>query len=265
MRMTRIAGVLIASLVTAALTTGGSPAHAAGATPDPAIARLPATTITVSAAASLSDVFPVIGRAFTKRYPNIRVAFNFAASNALVEQLRAGAPVDVIATASEPTMWKAVNAGWAGRPVLFARNSMAVALPKGNPGRVRSLDSLADPAVTVAVCNVAVPCGTAARDLLARNRITVNPVTRELDVRAVLAKVEADEVDAGIVYVTDIRAAGASIASLPIPASRNVTTTYPIATVTSSQQPQASRAFIDYVRGSSSAQGILRAWGFAKP
>lgn len=264
-RATRLAGVLAGALVCVSLATGGSPAHAADVAPDPAIARLPATTITVSAAASLSDVFPVIGRAFTKRYPNIRVAFNFGASNALVEQLRAGAPVDVIATASEPTMWKATDAGWAGRPVLFARNSMAVALPKGNPGRVRTLASLADPSVTVAMCNVAVPCGAATRDLLARNRLSVNPVTRELDVRAVLAKVEADEVDAGIVYVTDIRAAGASIASLPIPAARNVTTTYPIATVTSSEQPQAARAFVDYVRNSSSAQGILRAWGFARP
>ena len=258
----------IGSLVAAVALIATAPLASATTrsdSPDPRIAALPRTTITVSAAASLTDVFPVIARAFSTRYPNINVTFNFAGSNALVEQLRSGAPVDVIATASEPTMWKAVDAGWANRPVLFAKNAMAVALPRGNPGRVRTLGSLADPSVSVALCNVAVPCGAATRDLLARNGLSVNPVTKELDVRAVLAKVEADEVDAGIVYVTDIRAAGARISSLLIPASRNVTTTYPIATVSSSAHPQAARAFVDYVRNSTSAQGILRAWGFGRP
>lgn len=249
------------------MLTAATPASATGSAdaPDPRIAALPPTTITVSAAASLTDVFPVIGRAFSTRYPNITVTFNFGGSNALVEQLRAGAPVDVIATASEPTMWKAVNAGWASTPVLFAKNTMAVALPKGNPARIRSLAGLANASVKVAVCNAAVPCGAATRDLLARNGLTLTPVTKELDVRAVLGKVEADEVDAGIVYVTDIRAAGASISSILIPPARNVTTTYPIATVSASRNWAAANAFVSYVRTSPSAQGILRAWGFAKP
>lgn len=261
----RSALALLTAVAATALLSAGPAAAASSTRPDPSVARLPATTITVAAAASLTDVFPVIARAFSKRYPNITVTFTFAGSSALVEQLRAGAPVDVIATASEPTMGKAVSAGWASTPVVFARNSMAVALPKGNPGRVRSLASLADPGVTVAVCNAAVPCGAATADLLARNGLTVNPVTKELDVRAVLAKVEADEVDAGIVYVTDIRAAGARISSLLIPAGRNVTTAYPIARVSYSTKQAAADAFIQYVRSSPSAQGILRAWGFAKP
>ena len=102
-------------------------------------------TITVSAAASLTDVFPVIARAFMKKYPGTTVKFNFGGSSALVEQINAGAPVDVLATASEPTMWKAVNAGHAGVPLLFAKNTMAIAMPPGNPKGIRSLSDLHRP------------------------------------------------------------------------------------------------------------------------
>ena len=90
-------------------------------------------------------------------------------------------------------------------------------------------------------------------------------MTRELDVRQVLGKVMADEVDAGIVYVTDVRAAGAKVRSVTIAPSNNVTTTYPIATVADARNPVGASAFVSYVRFSTSAQGILRAFGFAKP
>ncbi len=104
-------------------------------------------TITVSAAASLTDVFPVIAQAFMKKYPGTTVKLNFGGSSALVEQINAGAPVDVLATASEPTMWKAVNAGHAGVPLLFAKNTMAIAMPPGNPkGISRSCPTCRTPA-----------------------------------------------------------------------------------------------------------------------
>jgi molybdate transport system substrate-binding protein len=230
----------------------------------PAVMR-PTGTITVSAASSLTDVLPVIAKAFMKKFPGTTVRFNFGGSSTLVEQINAGAPVDVLATASEPTMWKAVTAGHAGLPLLFAKNTMAIAMPSDNPANIASLADLTRPDVLVAVCDVAVPCGSAARDLFKRNNIVVNPVTRELDVRSVLGKVLSGEVDAGIVYATDVRAAGTRISSVPIPAASNVTTTYPIATVVDSANPVTARAFVAYVRYTSSAQGILRAFGFAKP
>ena len=257
--------MVFVGVATTMLITLITPAHGSEQNrPDPAVARLPATTLTVSAAASLTDVFPVIAEAFSTRYPNITIRFNFAGSNALVEQLRAGAPVDVLATASESTMWTAVNIGWAARPWLFARNSLVIATPRGNPARIRTVRDLTRPGIQVATCAEAVPCGTAANELFARNDITVRPVTRELDVRAVLGKVIADQVDAGIVYATDARSAGKNVTTVRIPAADNVTVTYPIATVRSAKHQVAANAFVHFVRFSPSAQRILRAWGFER-
>ena len=263
----KLSRLLAVSAATAALIA--TPLAGAGssvAAPDRP-AALPRVTgvVTVSAAASLTDVFPVIAKAFEKKYPGTTVKFNFGGSSALVEQINAGAPVDVLATASETTMWKAVNAGHVGIPLLFAKNTMAIAMPPGNPKGITQLSDLAKPDVKVAVCAVAVPCGAAARDLFKLNGITVKPVTQELDVRAVLGKVMADEVDAGVVYVTDVKAVGNKVTSVTIPSAQNVTTTYPIATVVGAPNVVAARAFVAYVRYTPSAQGILRAYGFAKP
>ena len=260
MRLTRLIAALAVTMGVAATVAAGasaSPASVASATPS--------GTITVSAAASLTDVMPVIARAFEKRFPGTTVQFNFGGSSQLVEQVNAGAPVDVLITASEPTMWKAVDAGTVGRPLLIAKNTMAIAMPPGNPAGVRSLQDLQNPSVRTAACAVTVPCGAAAKALFALNGVTVRPVTQELDVRAVLGKVMADEVDAGIVYVTDVRAAGAKVTSVAIPAAKNVTTTYPIARVIAAPNPTAAASFVAYVRYTPSAQGILRAYGFARP
>lgn len=233
--------------------------------PNPYVQSIPTTTITVSAAASLTDVLPVIAEAFTRRYPQLSVTFNFGSSNSLVEQVRAGAPVDVLATADEASMWRATNANLTGPPILFARNTMAIATPKGNPAGIGDLADLQKPAVTVAVCAPQVPCGRLAAELFAKNSLTVAPVTKEIDVRSVLGKVIADQVDAGIVYATDVKAFPDDVTGIAIPAARNVLTNYPIATVAESKNPRAAKAFVDYVRYSSSAQRILRAWGFSKP
>ena len=180
----------------------------------------PQGVIVVSAAASLTDVLPVIAAGFEKRYPGTSVRFNFGGSPQLVEQVNAGAPVDVLATASEASM------------------------------------ATRQDAATHAQVNTS---------LLALNRLTVKPVTLELDVRSVLGKVMADEVDAGIVYVTDVRAAGRKVTSIVIPASQNISTTYPIAIVVSAPNPVGAAAFASYVRYTTSAQETLRAYGFAKP
>lgn len=255
--------LVIAALT--ALTLASVPAVASDNSPKPSVQRLPPTTITVSAAASLSNVFPVIGNAFTKRYPNIAVKFNFGPSNGLVEQIRAGAPVDVLATADETSMLGATDDGLTVRPIVFARNTMMIAVPKGNPARIRSVFDLQRRNVSVAVCNPQVPCGRLATQVMEKSSLTVTPVSREVDVRGVLGKVIADEVDAGIVYATDVKAFPQDVDGIAIPMAQNVVTTYPIARVSDSRNPAAADAFVDYVRFSSSAQQILRAWGFSKP
>lgn len=260
--MKRRFGLAAAVSIVLIAVSGPIPSTAA---PTPAPSPAPSGSITVSAAASLTDVFPVIAAAFMKKYPGTSVKFNFAGSSTLVQQVLAGAPVDVLATASEPTMWTAVNAGRVGTPLLFARNTMAIAMPPGNQAKIVGLSSLARDGVLVAQCAVSVPCGAAARDLLAKNGVAVKPVTVELDVRGVLAKVMAGEVDAGIVYVTDVKSVGPKVASIAIPSALNVATTYPIAPVTGGANPTAAQAFVNYVRFTPSAQGILRAYGFAKP
>lgn len=227
--------------------------------------NVPTGTITVSAAASLTDVLPVIARAFEKRFPGTTVRFNFAGSSALVEQVIAGAPVDVLITASEPTMARAVSADMVARPLLIARNTMAIAMPPDNPARITSLQDLQRPGVITAVCAAQVPCGAATQELLRINGVSMTPATLELDVRAVLGKVMSGEVDAGIVYATDVRAAGTKVASVSIPSARNVTTTYPMARVVTGPNTIGGNAFVSYVRYTPSAQGILRAYGFARP
>ena len=255
----RVRSLAAASCAALALAITAPAVAAPTATPGPT------GTITVSAAASLTDVFPVIAAAFMKRFPGTSVKFNFGGSSALVQQVLAGAPVDVLATASEATMWKATNAGAVGRPLLFAKNSMAVVMPKDNPAGISRLSDLTRPGVLVGVCAVQVPCGAAAGDLLAKNSLTLRPVTLELDVRALLSKVVSGDLDAGIVYVTDVRAALDQVSSVAIPSHLNVLTTYPIAAVVDAPNPTAAAAFVAYVRYTPSAQGILRAYGFAKP
>ena len=253
-RTVAVVGCLLLTLTTSAR------AGAAGAA-----SVTPTGPITVSAASSLTDVLPVIAASFAKRFPGVTVRFNFGGSSALVEQIKMGAPVDVLATASVPTMWSAVSAGQVANPVTFASNSMAIVTPGGNPAGITSIWDLSRPGVLVAACAIAVPCGSAARDLFAKNKVSVKPATLELDVRSVLGKVVSGEVDAGIVYVTDARSVGTKVSSIQIVPAANVTTVYPMAVVIGTSNPVTAKAFVDYVRDSLAAQGILRAYGFAKP
>jgi len=219
-----------------------------------------ATTITVSAAASLTDAFTEIGEAFTEANPGIEVRFNFAGSSTLAEQINAGAPVDVFAAASSLSMDRARDA--LAEPTLFASNSLAIAAPAGNPAGIVSLADLQDPNVTFIVCAVQVPCGAATEALLERNGLEVTPSSLEPDVRAVLTKVIADEADAGIVYRTDTAAAGDQVEQIAIADEVNVINHYPIAATKAA--PQAADAFVDFVL-SESGQQILRTWEFASP
>jgi molybdate transport system substrate-binding protein len=228
-------------------------------------ATKPNAGLTVSAASSLTDVFPVIADAFKKRYPDTEINFNFAGSSTIMNQVLAGAPVDVIATASEPTMQIGVDSQQVLRPLIFARNSMTIAVPAGNPANIKSLADLQRSGLLLGVCDPVVPCGASAVEIFAKNKLNVTPVTRELDVRALLGKVISGDLDAGIVYITDVKAAGSKMEFVEIPVKENVMTTYPIAMVLATENSELSNRFVNFVRFSTTSQAILRAFGFAKP
>ena len=218
------------------------------------------SVITVSAAASLSDAFTEIGEVFEERNPEVTVRFNFAGSSTLAEQINSGAPVDVFAAASDEAMERAQSE--LEEPRQFAVNALAIAVPPGNPAGITSLQDLEQPSVTLVVCDAPVPCGAAALALFDRNNLDITPSSLEPDVRAVLTKVITDEVDAGIVYRSDVRAAGDQVESIEIPDPSNVSTIYPIAIVKGSQP--TARNFMDFVL-SDEGQSILREWGFGSP
>lgn len=216
--------------------------------------------ITVSAAASLTEAFTEIGEAFEERNPGVTVRFNFAGSSTLAEQINSGAPVDVFASASDAAMDRAQDA--LDERVPFASNTLAIVVPPGNPAGITALEDLAQSSVTLVICDAPVPCGAAAMSLIDKNELGVTPASLEPDVRAVLTKVITDEADAGIVYLSDVLAAGTRVESIEIPDSSNVTTTYPIAIVNSASP--AARDFMEFVLGPD-GQAIMRKWGFGTP
>lgn len=221
-------------------------------------------TIRVFAASSLTGSFTELGKEFEKQHPGTTVEFNFGASSDLATQITNGAPADVFASASPTNMDQVVSAGDAHDPRPFAVNTMEIAVPPANPGRVHRLADLARAGVKVAVCQAQVPCGVVAAKVFHNAGITVHPATEEVDVKSVLTKVSVGEVDAGIVYVTDVRAAGDQVRGVRIPSSVNATTRYPIATVGSSKNTATARAFERLVL-SAHGQDVLAKAGFGKP
>jgi len=221
-------------------------------------------TVTVFAAASLQQAFTTLGQQFEAAHPGTKVAFNFGPSSGLATQITAGAPADVYASASTKNMDQVVKAAAATSPTDFASNTMEIAVPDKNPAGVTGLSDLVKPAVKVALCQVAVPCGGTAAKVFTNAKIVVTPVTQEIDVKAVLAKVTLGEVDAGVVYVTDVRAAGGKVKGIQIPANVNASTVYPIATLTKAPNKATGAAFTEYVLSQDGAR-VLSADGFAKP
>jgi molybdate transport system substrate-binding protein len=221
-------------------------------------------TINVFAAASLQEAFTTLGKQFEAAHPGTKVVFNFGPSSGLATQINQGAPADVFASASTKNMDRVVKAAAATSPTNFASNVMEIAVPPSNPAHVTQLSDLAKPAVKVALCQKAVPCGVTAVKVFKNAKITVTPVTEEVDVKSVLAKVTLGEVDAGVVYITDVRAAGAKVKGIVIPAGVNASNLYPIATLTKAPNKATAAAFTDYVLSADGAS-VLTACGFAKP
>ena len=221
--------------------------------------------VTVFAAASLSDAFKAIGAAFEAAHPGVTVQFNFAGSSTLVQQIREGAPADVFASADEANMQKAADAGGLGGPArIFATNRLVIAVPAGNPNHVASLADLTKGGLSLALAAPQVPAGKYAAEAFAKAGLAVPAASQEVDVRAVLNKVALHEADAGIVYVTDIRAAGGKVDAIAIPDPHNVTARYPIAVLKAAASPRDAGSFVDYVV-SPAGQAQLTQFGFMAP
>jgi molybdate transport system substrate-binding protein len=266
--MRRFVVTLITGLVGVGLAGCGSGGSDSGATGTASTSQSTSASpslsgnLTVFAAASLKDSFTNLGKQFEAAHPGVKVTFSFAASSALAAQITSGAPADVFASASTKNMDQV--AASAAAPKVFAKNVMEIAVPPSNPGKVTALNSLASPSVKTALCQPQVPCGATAAKVFTNAKITVKPVTLEPDVKAVLSKVQLGEVDAGVVYVTDVLAAGAKVKGVEIPADVNASTSYPIAALTKSANPKAASAFVDYVL-SPTGESVLTAAGFQKP
>lgn len=221
--------------------------------------------IVVFAAASLKKPFTEIGERFKTDNPGASVEFSFAGSSDLVTQLSQGAAADVFASADSTNMSKATDGGLvAGDPVNFASNTLTIAVAPENPEKITSFRDLTRPGLNVVVCAPAVPCGSAAAKLEQSTGVQLKPVSEESSVTDVLNKVVTGQADAGLVYVTDVLAAGDEVASVPFPESAGAVNTYPIAVLTQSKHPDLARKFVDMVTGEA-GQNILSAAGFAKP
>jgi molybdate transport system substrate-binding protein len=218
-------------------------------------------TITVFAAASLTDAFEEVGDAFEAANPGVTVTFNFAASSTLREQILAGAPADVFASANTSNMDQVVDAGAAIDPSDFVENRLQIAVPAGNPENVTGLVDFADDDLLIGLCAAEVPCGQFGREALAKAGVTPSIDTNEPDVRSLLTKIEAGELDAGIVYVTDVTSAGDAVEGIAIPEEENVVAVYPIAALTESGNPDVADAFVASVL-SGEGREILASYGF---
>lgn len=220
-------------------------------------------SIRVFAAASLSEAFTELAEAFEAAHDGTSVDLSFAGSSSLREQILAGAPADVFASANVANMDEVIDAGEVGSATVFATNRLQIAVPAGNPAAVDGLADFADPDLLIGLCAEEVPCGVLGRQALDAAGVTPAPDTAEPDVRALLTKVEAGELDAGLVYVTDVLAAGRGVLGIDLPAEIEVSTSYTIGTVAGSGNADLAAAFVELVR-SDEGQAILERAGFER-
>jgi molybdate transport system substrate-binding protein len=221
-------------------------------------------SITVFAASSLTEAFTTLGKQFEAAHSGTKVTFKFDASSALATSITQGDKADVFASASGKNMDSVTSAGDTVKPAKFVSNTMEIATPPGNPAKIAAVSDLAKSGVKVALCDPAVPCGVTARQVFTNAKVTVKPVSSEHDVKSTLAKVEIKEVDAGVVYVTDVKAAGSKVTGVEIPTAMNASTTYPISVLKKSSNKALAQAWVSYVL-SSAGQKVLQAAGFSAP
>jgi molybdate transport system substrate-binding protein len=221
--------------------------------------------ITVFAAASLTAAFTDIGEAFAAEYPDADITFNFAASSELVTQIGEGAPADVFASADLSNMTKLTDAGDNGsEPVVFTTNLAEIIVAPGNPEGITGVADLANEDLVVVQCAPEVPCGAYAARIFENAGVTVTPKSLEENVKAVVTKVTLGEADAGIVYATDVTAAGDAAEGVAVPADVNVVAEYPIALTAEAPNPEGGEAFVEFVTGEQGRE-ILESYGFIAP
>lgn len=221
--------------------------------------------VTVLAAASLTESFTTLGKAFETAHPGVKVKFSFGGSSTLAQQITQGAPADVFAAASPATMKTVVDGGLAaGAPQTFVRNRLVIAVPKDNPGKVKGLRDLSSKKIKVVLCAAQVPCGAAAQKALAAAGVKVTPVSQEQDVKAALTKVRMGEVDAGLVYRTDAKAAAAQVRGIEFPESAKAINDYPIAVLAKAPQSALAKQFVELVL-SGQGRTVLTQAGFESP
>ena len=269
MRRFALTAVALAAIAVAGCSSSSSssPASSPASSSSSAASSGSATqtgTITVFAAASLMGTFTQLGKQFETAHPGDTVKFSFGGSSTLATQITGGAPADVFASAAPANMDTVVTAGDASSPKDFAKNTAEIAVPPSNPAKVTSVRDLAKSSVKVALCQPKVPCGVVASQVFKNAGVTVKPVTLQPDVKSVLTQVELGNVDAGMVYVTDVKAAGTKVKGVTIPSGQNASTLYPIATISSSTHQAEAEAFVAYVLSPAGEQ-VLTAAGFQQP
>ncbi|GAB3083668.1 molybdate ABC transporter substrate-binding protein [Isoptericola nanjingensis] len=222
------------------------------------------TTLTVFAAASLKGSFEDLAEQFEAAHDGVDVQLSFAGSSDLVAQIQQGAPADVFASADTANMDKLVGDDLVTDPRDFATNTLEIAVPPGNPAGVESLQDLASPDVKLVLCAPEVPCGAASAKVADAAGLDLRPVSEEQSVTDVLGKVIAGEADAGLVYVTDVAAAGDDVEGVELPEASEAVNTYPIAPVADAEQAELAQEFVDLVL-SDDGRRTLAGFGFAAP
>ncbi|MEJ5868439.1 molybdate ABC transporter substrate-binding protein [Pseudokineococcus sp. 5B2Z-1] len=236
----------------------------AGATaPAPAADDLDGT-LTVFAAASLTEVVGELATVMEQEHPRLTVRTSFAGSSDLAAQVEQGAPADVLATADERTMQRVVDAGLAADPAPFATGTLVVVTPPDDPGGVASFADLARPGLAVVVCAPQVPCGAATARLEQLTGTALSPVSEAGSVTDVLGAVTSGQADAGVVYATDARRAGDAVRTVEVPAADGAVNTYPVAVLDDAAEPEAARTFVDLLTGPEGREVLAEA-GFGAP
>ncbi|MBN6041320.1 molybdate ABC transporter substrate-binding protein [Amycolatopsis sp. 195334CR] len=221
--------------------------------------------VTVFAAASLTESFTKLGQEFETANPGTKVTFNFAGSSALAQQINQGAPADVFASAAPANMKQVSDTGaTSSEPVTFVRNRLEIAVPKGNPAGITGLVDFANAERKIALCDEKVPCGAAAKKVFEAAGVTAAPDTLEQDVKAALTKVRLGEVDAALVYRTDVKSAGGEVDGIAFPEADKAINDYPIATLSKAPNATTAGAFLQFVL-SERGRAVLREAGFDTP
>jgi len=268
-RLAMAAAMPVALLACSSSSTSSSSQPAAAAPPRSAGAATTTTSLitgslTVFAAASLTSAFNDAKASLSVASSGLSLTYSFAGSNALVTQIRQGAPADVFASADQKNMTTLVSAGLVDSPVVFAKNKLEIAVAPGNPKHITGLADLARPGVSVVLEAPGVPAGDYTRRVETQLGITITPKSVDPDVKTAITRVTSGEVDATVVYVTDVHAAGSKVTGVDVPSAQQPAIEYPIAVVKASKNRAAAQAFVQSAV-SGEVQHSLQAQGFIAP